>query len=290
MKLKKLFMVFLATSIMVSGLGVGVYANDYQGTQETQETESLTYQPGKPNPGNGLRSIFGDDDSNIVSGTQMGQYPYRSIVKLKITFIKNKKTIIREGSGFLIGDGVIGTAAHCLWDGRYGGEAQSVQVIAPKVGSNKQVILTASPSNWHYPDNWETTVSGAAGNWVYDYGVIKFPKGSFPNNGWFGYGTNLVSSGSSVDLSGYRANESTQKHTKGKIIQVNSNELTYKLDTLGGQSGCPIYVQKSDGAYVVGIDTYGSPNGEGKVSESASPNSGTPINSTVMAFFNQYNK
>jgi V8-like Glu-specific endopeptidase len=62
-----------------------------------------------------------------------------------------------------------------------------------------------------------------------------------------------------------------------KLKAVASNRLVYDIDTMGGQSGAPVYVKRNGQRYVVGIHNYGE----------ASGNSATRMTSSV--YQNLYN-
>ena len=45
------------------------------------------------------------------------------------------------------------------------------------------------------------------------------------------------------------------------IKAVTAKTLVYNIDTVGGQSGCPVYIKKGGERYVVGIHNYGASTG-----------------------------
>jgi V8-like Glu-specific endopeptidase len=46
-----------------------------------------------------------------------------------------------------------------------------------------------------------------------------------------------------------------------RIKKVTSQTLVYDIDTMGGQSGAPVYIKRNGQVYVVGIHNYGSLSG-----------------------------
>jgi len=46
-----------------------------------------------------------------------------------------------------------------------------------------------------------------------------------------------------------------------RIKTVGDKTLTYDIDTVGGQSGAPVYVKRNGQRYVVGIHNYGAATG-----------------------------
>jgi len=42
-----------------------------------------------------------------------------------------------------------------------------------------------------------------------------------------------------------------------KIASVTPQQLRYQIDTMGGQSGSPVYIKRNNQRYVVGIHNYG---------------------------------
>ena len=200
-------------------------------------------------------TIFGPDDSKIISSTKATEYPYRCVAKLKIKFPDGTNA---QGTGFLYYDNkstksLLATAAHCIYDGRHGGQATSITVQFP----TKSKPVT-NQSLMHVPSKYKAgATSTTCGAWQYDYGVIELPSMGL---GVFGTRTSCKV-GEIIDILGYRAGESQLRYSTGPITKVGTWDISFRVDTLSGQSGAPVYVDTDEGPYAVGIWNYNANSG-----------------------------
>jgi len=271
--MKRLTSIILCVSMLLA-LNISASATQVQRTEPNMGVQNI-YTPD---------SIFGDDDSIIVSSSTSRQYPHRAIAKLKIKF-PNSSTIF-DGTGFMYGEDVMATAAHCLYDGRYGGWAEYIDIFLGQNTSSTSPYGTIRvySSNLNVMSGYinDDNNNQIAGNWEYDCGAIKLPSAIGNTVGWFGLDTS-VSSGDTVTVSGYRAGQNYQRKHTGSIISVNTYDITYRMDTLQGQSGCPVFTSDY---YVIGINNYGA-NGGNCLSDDASDyeyNSAARIDYSVLNF------
>jgi len=106
----------------------------------------------------------------------------------------------------------------------------------------------------------------------FDYGAILLPEDHrFGDDlGWFGYTNrdNEYLKSVTVNLAGYpgdggKAGPERQQGTpwfmSRTIGEVNEKQITYEIDTWGGQSGSPVWEMAADGSrYGVAIHTWGT--------------------------------
>ena len=216
-------------------------------------------EPYDPNPSLSPQTVFGDDEAR--KATSADGRGYSAVAKLYITYPDGG---VRQGTGFLYGDHAMGTAAHCLYDGRYGGKAKSIKVVLP----HKTVIVDSS--KLRYPTQWSAgSSSTVAGDWKYDYGTITLPAGTART--YFG----LFRDGAKGE--GYA------RISRDKIRAIGTTNLMFHHDILSGQSGAPIY---DDEGYVVGIFNYNA-NSDPKYLDdiSTDANSGAKMSASVFNFF-----
>ena len=260
--LKKSVSIFLVVILLLT---MGLSASAVGGSQDKTE-------PYDPNPSVRPRTVFGDDESWFA--TPKDGRGYKAVAKLYIYFPDSSTP--REGTGFLYGDHAMGTAAHCLYDGRYGGKATRIKVVLP----HKTVVVDSS--KLRYPSQWSAgSSSQVAGDWKYDYGTITLPAGT-ASEGYFGLYTNGAKVGDTCSVSGYRAGEYKARISRDKIRNVREYDLQFRHDILGGQSGAPIY---DDDYYVVGIFNYNAGFATHLEDIDKGENSGAKMTPAVFNFF-----
>lgn len=155
----------------------------------------------------------------------------------------------------MFGPSTVITNSHCLWDPRYG-YAQFIAVYPGRNGdeipfggsSAKQIIVNSDFVDTQQPR--------------YDYGIIKLhdPLGSYTGTWGLQYNENWENT--NMRVTGYPASpihdidkpDHTQWTMRGPIEYEANGMLYYKMDTTGGQSGCPVYIEP---AYAGGIHGYG---------------------------------
>lgn len=232
--------------------------------------ETINNQPELPT------TIFGKDDREPVANPQ--QSPNNAVCRLKITY---RDGSIGYGTGFIYGKNLLATAAHCLYDASRGGKADNITVYP--AASEKELpfgeyMVDAGNSVFHYPKKWREN-----GDWKYDFGVIETEQVwderikplKLENRS-----VSQLKSGTFL-LVGYDYKSFTQYRSIGKISQVRSNDLLYRLDVLHGESGAPVMDQNG---VVVGIANYGAEAG------GSNYNSAARINHSVYQFLTSYLK
>lgn len=200
-----------------------------------------------------MEVIIGVDQRVPITATT--DIPWRRICALRIHFPSGATY---RGTGFLIGPRAVATAGHCVYMKSQGGWARKIEVIPGCNGTKRpfgQVVATTFRS---------------VGGWVNqglpecDYGCIFVPPGSFNgfNLGSFGvaaFDAQALVAQPAV-LAGYPGDKPfAEMWGMAEVIKaVTAKTLVYNIDTMGGQSGAPVYVKRNGVRYVVGIHNYGA--------------------------------
>jgi V8-like Glu-specific endopeptidase len=201
--------------------------------------------------------IIGADNRVRINPTT--SYPWRAICALKITAANGSKWI---GTGWLISPRTVITAGHCVYMHDEGGWAKSIEVI-PAQNDASRPYSSASSSYLKSVTGWTQSK-----NRENDYGAIILPSNFRPGDatGYFGYSVKDDSflMNSVLNISGYpgdKANGTQQWFMALKPKSVSSRVITYDIDTMGGQSGAPVWIKVGDARYCVGIHTNGHGSG-----------------------------
>ncbi|MCA1563086.1 MAG: trypsin-like serine protease [Acidobacteria bacterium] len=203
-----------------------------------------------------MEVIIGTDDR--VRITQTTQEPWRRVCALRITFPSGATY---RGTGFIIGPRAVATAGHCVYLHNQGGWARKVEVIPGANGSSRPFGQSDSAS-LRSVAGWVTGKKPES-----DYGCVVLPSGAFGgrNLGSFGFAAfhaaTLVAQ--PAVLGGYPGDKGfAELWGMARVIKaVSTKTLAYDIDTVGGQSGAPVYVKRNGQRYVVGIHNYGAASG-----------------------------
>ena len=207
-----------------------------------------------------LEVVIGTDDRVQITNTRV--VPWRRIVHLMITAGNGRKFL---GSGALVGPRTIITAAHCVYMHSQGGFVREIQCSPGRNGDQKPYGTTNGSRVW--------TVRGwtVHRNPDCDYAAIILPRPvSQQDPGWFGFANlnDIELMSSRLNMSGYPGDKplGTQWFHGRVARSVSARRIFYDIDSMGGQSGSPVWLRRPDGKrYMVGIHTTGSPTGNSAV-------------------------
>jgi len=194
------------------------------------------------------------------------------------------------GTGFIVGDHLIATAAHCVYNRT---DDEFINFSIDIVSANNSTLLTVFPKYVHICSLYETVGYGRS---PYDYALI-YVEEDLSEYGAFSLGLALdsyISNEGSVIVSGF-PQEYPENYEDldwgirfkavGNILSEENNEvmLRYDADTAGGDSGGPVYIEE---AYQVNGVLY-----ENKaviainVSHYPDYNNGVRINNDLLKFY-----
>jgi V8-like Glu-specific endopeptidase len=207
-----------------------------------------------------LESIIGDDDR--VRVTNVTQYPWRCVCSLLITANTGGQYI---GTGWLVSPRLVLTAGHCVFMADENGWASQIEVI-PGRNANDRPFGSAISRELRSVTAWTQD-----NNSDMDYGAIILPpdKRFGEQLGWFGYASrdddHLKSV--TVNLAGYPGDggkagqqvDGSQWYNFRAVREVMDRQISYEIDTYGGQSGAPVWEMTSNGSrYGLAIHTWGT--------------------------------
>jgi V8-like Glu-specific endopeptidase len=200
--------------------------------------------------------IIGQDNRVRINPTT--SYPWRAICGLKITAKNGSKWI---GTGWLVSPRTVITAGHCVFMHDQGGWAKSIEVI-PALNDGSRPYNSGSSSVLRSVTGWTQSK-----NRENDYGAIILPANFRPgaSTGTFGFSVkdDAYLKSSVLNLSGYPGDKggNQQWFMALKPKSVSSRIITYDIDTMGGQSGAPVWIKVGETRSAVGIHTNGHTSG-----------------------------
>ncbi|WP_207515559.1 trypsin-like serine peptidase [Longitalea luteola] len=196
--------------------------------------------------------IIGTDERVRITPTT--SFPWRAICALRIT-AQNGKTFL--GTGFLISPRTVITAGHCVYLHAEGGWPRKIEVI-PGLNDAARPYGSYVGTSFRSVTGW---VSGKKRE--YDYGCIILPRTSRPGDrtGIFGFAVkdNAYLLNAYLNTAGYPGDKggNQQWFMVSKAKSVAPRIIYYEIDTMGGQSGSPVWVKVGNSRLAVGIHTNG---------------------------------
>jgi glutamyl endopeptidase len=202
-----------------------------------------------------LESILTDADRRKqILETDLA--PWRMICSLEITGQQGQEIV---GTGWFVGPRTLITAGHCVFDPEeLGGWARQITVSPGRNGDTRPFSSVVSKS-FSTTKDWLDDLEAD-----FDYAAIHLDTDLATNIGSFGVAvlpdadfTNLL-----LNVSGYPVqpgNGRDQYFHANRVKAVTPRRIFYDIDTMGGQSGAPVwaYLDGSPDPVVVGIHAYG---------------------------------
>lgn len=236
-------------------------------TLDLEEAGSVTGEPtplreayfasyDEPAPTEATEVIIGTDDRVKISTTTV--YPWRAICALRMTAADGTHWI---GTGWLVGPRTVITAGHCVYMHNQGGWASSIEVI-PGLNGAARPYGSCVSSVLRSVKGWTDSKKRE-----HDYGAIILPANCALGNqtGYFGYSVkdNSFLMPAVLNMSGYPGDKggNEQWFMSKKAKNVSDRVITYEIDSMGGQSGAPVWVKIGEERYCVGIHTNGDGSG-----------------------------
>jgi len=198
-----------------------------------------------------LEGIVGNDDRVRITPTT--SYPWSAIVKLYMTW--GEDTFFATGA--MIDENHVLTAGHCVYSHLHGGWADSIKVV-PGEDNGQEIFGHAWVINIRCYSDWINTASAA-----HDFAVLTLDSNIGLQTGWFELYTTFSTNSIYLDVlntAGYPFDLDDGKNmymTYGNGISANEYNHWYYLDTMGGQSGSPIWVYDDINRYIVSVHTNG---------------------------------
>lgn len=196
------------------------------------------------------RKIIGIDNRKVITNTTKA--PYKFIGKLIIEYSNGKAY---GGTGFLVGESTIVTAAHCAYSRDLNAYPTKITFYPGRTGSNNPYGST-TVKKIHVPTKFKTN---STYDTKYDYAVLELNSPIGKKTGFFEQYVICISdvevTYSAGYIVGYNGNTLYSAHGE-TTIYPKQKKIIYKIDTDSGQSGAPIYEKSTLSLY--GIHTSGS--------------------------------
>jgi glutamyl endopeptidase len=270
-------------------------APSYRGTnQRIYTAKRSTPNTRSAGGGSATESVIAPD--RRVQVTTTTTYPARATVW--ITFNKSASSTGWSCTGFLIAPNVVATAGHCVNFGTSDGtgffQTSSFRIYPGRNGSSTPYLCPGGAVA-RAQQLWTNATWNSSGAETNDYGAITLSCDLGNTTGYFGWTSSGHSVGTEVDTQGYPGDKPSGTQwdadncstlssgtVQCTLTATTSQQLFYKNDTFGGQSGSPLFRVTSTGCTcAIGIHAYGLHGS----SPHSTNNHGTRVNSTVSAFF-----
>jgi glutamyl endopeptidase len=205
---------------------------------------------------NVFESLLGDvDRRKQILETDL--LPWRMLCSLDIVAQNGLGYV---GTGWFAGPRTVITAGHCVYDPiELGGWARQITVMPGRNGDSTS-LGTADSSRFSTTDRWIEAQDAD-----YDYAAIHLNEELGTAVGSFGIGTlpDGELQNRLLNISGYPVspgNGKFQYFHANRVKAVTARRVFYDIDTMGGQSGSPVWTYLDDDSsspVVVGIHAYG---------------------------------
>jgi len=194
--------------------------------------------------------IPGQDGRARISQTT--QWPYNICAQLTMVFDGNTY----GGSGSLVGPHHVLTCGHNVYDSDDNIWAEKILVYPALNDSSApfgevKVVKVVTFTDW---------VSG--GNPAHDMALLILNKSIGKYTGWGGLlsTADMEISQQTVHITGYPGDKGLKQmwSMSHQLKKVNPEQFDYEIDTYGGQSGSPVWVNKWGLPMILGVHTQGS--------------------------------
>ncbi|WP_053714488.1 trypsin-like serine peptidase [Saccharothrix sp. NRRL B-16348] len=219
--------------------------SDAEGVRRVARPEPPTVNPDELS----TQSVIAPDERVQVTDTTT--YPARATVRF--TYTKPSGTT-SWCTGWLYAADAVATAGHCVYNVSAAAWNTNFTVYPGRNGTSSP-YGSCGVSNAYSVAGW---IQG--GSTEYDYAALKLTCSIGNTTGWFGLNTSAASlNGTTVSTAGYPQDKpsGTQWFTSNTVTSTNARQLAYLLDTIGGQSGSPVYNTGCATYCAVAIHAYG---------------------------------
>jgi glutamyl endopeptidase len=219
-------------------------------------------------------NVIGVDNRVVVSNTSMT--PWRCICHLEVEYERGP---VGFGTGFLISEHAVVTAAHVLMDRSSDGwnrprKARRVRVVPGRNGTLAPYGYFVS-EEFKVPDGWGAPNANQNAASAFDYGAVLVPKKLKVSEESFGKRLGYFGLKAFTDNEAARKNllfvnnagyphegdkpYGTLWYNAGRVDKIGDTFVEYLVDTEGGHSGSPVYFfdEKNNERYVIAIHTTG---------------------------------
>ena len=210
--------------------------------------------------------VTSNDNRSIISQEKLSSPPYSSIGLLKMTY---PKQTVSYRTGVLIGENVVLTAGHNLYDPRNNPNSPSEILGSPEniefypgLTKNKSNFEKCTGKKFYFPKNYPKTDRD-------DYGIIILNENIGKETGYL----NLKIYNEEEDRNnefyncGYPLNRTTENNTvfyqyesKGNLIKTDEKKgiIISGIKSSYGQSGAGLFFMKDNKYYVIGVHVASS--------------------------------
>lgn len=239
-------------------------------------------------------SVIGVDDRKLILDSELS--PWRMICSLEIS----SPGASAIGTGWFVGPRTLLTAGHCVCAPEFGKRlwATTIKVIPGRYGDGTQVCTPVTATTFYAHKKWvdaqheDASVAYDPGD--YDIGCIQLAEPLGDQVGCFSFAALAAEDLKErmVNVSGYPADRDGGKNQyfhSNLITSVTPRRVFYEIDTFGGQSGSPVWIQEQDfePPVAIGIHAYGVSQG---VKQNSAPRIDGSIYGLIEHWINEGNK
>jgi glutamyl endopeptidase len=228
----------------------------------------------------GLESLIGHDDRVKVSDTT--SRPWRMIAGLKL-IPQAPLTSTHIGTGWFVGPKTLLTAGHCVHSSTdFNGWVGAIEVSPGRSGANFP-YGTVVATKFFALQEWI-----ASADPDYDIGCIQLDQPLGDRVGYFKIASLSDSDfeNALVNVSGYPGDLDdgrSQYFHANRVLRSSARRIYYDVDTYGGQSGSPVWVQQAGDAepQAIAVHAYGTAGTAPSLAVTA--NSGPRLSAKIVA-------